>query len=145
MILSNDVVDSKKYESFKNALIGNIINNTGLIGSGEKDINKIFDEYWLVGSPPNRVSVKSLFEKENNTTKEFIDDMEKTKLTKFLKYAPYSLKKKRVFTYTTENANTPEQQKLIKGLGWTENQNTKNKTWNDESPKDVFISKAKLN
>ena len=33
MIVSNDVVDSKKYESFKNALIGNILSNTGLIGS----------------------------------------------------------------------------------------------------------------
>ena len=37
--------------------------------------------------------------------------------TKYYIYLPYSLKKKRVFTYTTENANTPEQQKLIKEFG----------------------------
>jgi hypothetical protein len=86
-----------------------------------------------------------VFEEENKITKDFIDDMEKNKLKDFLKYTPFNLKKKRVFTYTTENANTDAQQKLIKGLGWTENQNTNNKTWNDESPANVFISKAKLN
>lgn len=137
MIVSNDVVDSKKYESFKNALIGNILSNTGLIGNGESDISKIFDEYWL--------GVKPVFEEENNITKEFIDNMEKEKLKNFLIYTPFNLKKKRTFTYTTEDANTEAQQKLIKGLGWTENQNTNNKTWNDESPANVFISKAKLN
>ena len=66
------------------------------------------------------------------------------KLKDFLKYTPFNLKKKRTFTYDTEDANTPEQQKLIQGLGWVENQNTNNKTWNDENPVGVFISKAKL-
>ena len=138
MIVSNDVVDSKKYESFKNALIGNILSNTGLIGEGAGDISNLFDDYW------DKIA-KPLFVEENTITKDFIDDMEKTKLTNFLKYTPFNLKKKRTFTYTTENANTEAQQKLIKGLGWTENQNTNNKTWNDESPANVFISKAKLN
>jgi hypothetical protein len=145
MIVSNDVVDSKKYESFKNALIGNILSNTGLIGEGAADISNLFDAYWLGSITLNRVGVKSVFEEENKITKDFIDDMEKNKLKDFLKYTPFNLKKKRVFTYTTENANTDAQQKLIKGLGWTENQNTNNKTWNDESPANVFISKAKLN
>jgi hypothetical protein len=144
MIISNDVVDTKKYESFKNSLIGNILNNSGLIGNGNGDISNLFDEYWLLGSV-NRVGVKSVFEEENNITKAFITDMEKNKLTTFLKYTPYSLKKKRIFNYTTQEANTDAQQKLIKGLGWIENQNTNNKTWNDESPANVFISKAKLN
>ena len=63
----------------------------------------------------------------------------------FLKYTPFNLKKKRTFIYDTEGANTPPQQKLIQGLGWAENQNTNNKTWNDENPVNVFISKAKLN
>ena len=71
--------------------------------------------------------------------------MEKNKLTTFLKYSPFTLKKKRTFTYTTEGANTDSQQKLIKGLGWTTNENTNNKTWNTENPTDVFISKVKLN
>jgi len=139
MIVSNDVVDSKKYESFKNALIGNILSNSALIGKGDNDkISTEFDKYWLTIAKP-------AFEEENAITKFFIDEMEKNKLKDFLKYTPFNLKKKRTFTYTTEGANTPAQQTLIKGLGWTENQNTNNKTWNDESPSEVFISKAKLN
>jgi hypothetical protein len=139
MIISNDVVDSKKYESFKNALIGNILSNSTLIGKGDNgNLSVEFDKYWLTIAKP-------VFEEENAITKFFIDEMEKNKLKDFLKYTPFNLKKKRTFTYTTEGANTPAQQTLIKGLGWTENQNTNNKTWNDESPSDVFISKAKLN
>jgi len=73
--------------------------------------------------------------------------MEKEKLQNFLKFTPYP-SKKRLFEYTTENANSEGQIALIKGLGATENQNTNNKTWDDgmEVPLgDVFISKAKFN
>ena len=138
MIVSDDVTDSKKYESFKNAIIGNILGNTGIIGKGADNISEVFDAYW-------EKIAKVAFVEENNITKEFITYMEKEKLKDFLKYTPYTLKKKRTFTYDTENANTDAQQKLIKGLGWIENQNTNNKTWNDENPSNVFISKAKLN
>jgi hypothetical protein len=139
MIVSNDVVDSKKYESFKNALIGNILSNSTLIGKGDNgNLSVEFDKYWLTIAKP-------AFEDENKITSAFIDEMEKNKLKDFLKYTPFNLKKKRTFTYTTEGANTDSQQTLIKGLGWVENQNTNNKTWNDESPANVFISKAKLN
>jgi hypothetical protein len=138
MIVSDNVTDSKKYETFKNALIGNILGNTGLIGKGADNISEIFDAYW------DKIA-KPAFVEENNITKEFINYMEKEKLKDFLKYTPFPLKKKRAFTYDTENANTDAQQQLIKGLGWVENQNTNNKTWNDEKPANVFISKAKLN
>jgi hypothetical protein len=138
MIVSDDVTDTKKYETFKNALIGNTIKNEGLIGDGAKDIDKVFDAYW------DKIA-KPLFIEENTITKEFINDMEKNKLKNFLIYTPFTLKKKRTFEYDTEDANTPAQKELIKGLGWVENQNTKNKTWNDEKPAEVFISKAKLN
>jgi hypothetical protein len=138
MIVSNDVTDSKKYESFKNALIGNILNNTALTKGDSNGISDAFDAYWDKKAKP-------AFVEENNITKEFIDYMEKDRLKDYLKYTPFNLKKKRTFTYTTENANTPAQQQLIKGLGWIENQNTNNKTWNDENPANVFISKAKLN
>ena len=138
MIVSDDVTDSKKYETFKNALIGNILGNTGLIGKGADNISEVFDSYW------DKIA-KPAFVDENNITKEFINYMEKEKLKDFLKYTPFSLKKKRTFTYDTDGANTDAQQQLIKGLGWIENQNTNNKTWNDEKPANVFISKAKLN
>jgi hypothetical protein len=97
----------------------------------------VFDSYW------DRIA-KTLFAEENSITKEFINYMEKEKVKDFLKYTPFS-SKKRIFTYTTENANTNGQQKLIKGLGATQNQNTNNKTWNDNYLAFVYISKAKLN
>jgi hypothetical protein len=76
MILSDDVTDDKKYETFKNAMIGNIINNQGLIGNGESGtvLSEEFDKYW-------KGTAKPVFEKENNTTKEFIKEME-TKIRK---------------------------------------------------------------
>jgi hypothetical protein len=140
MILSDDVIDDKKYETFKNAMIGNIINNQGLIGNGESGtvLSEDFDKYW-------KGTAKPKFENENNTTKEFINYMKTQKLQNFLKFTPYTLKKKRLFDYTTENANTPGQIALIKGLGDTENQNTNKATWDDEISSEVFISKAKFN
>jgi hypothetical protein len=139
MLLSDDVVDSKKYETFKNAMIGNIINNVGLLGTAEKGpiLIEAFDEYW------DR-KAKGLFESENNITKEFINSIEKERLQDFLKFTPFPTKK-RLFTYTTENAGTNSQKNLIKGLGATENYNTNNKTWNDEISGDVYVSKVKFN
>jgi hypothetical protein len=140
MIISDDVVDTKKYETFRNAMIGNIISNQGLIGSPENSTNLTtrFNEYW------NTIA-KPAFVNENDITKEFIKHMQTQELQNFLKFTPYTLKKKRLFTYTTENANTDGQIALIKGLGATENQNTNNKTWDDEVSSEVFISKAKFN
>jgi hypothetical protein len=139
MLLSNDVVDSKKYETFKTAMIGNIINNEGLIAGGwdGTKLTEQFDAYW------DKIA-KPLFEEENNLTKEFITNQEKNKLEPFLKYTPFPTKK-REFTYTTENAGTKPQETLIKGLGSTENYNTNNKTWNDEISADVYVSKVKFN
>ena len=137
MLVSDDITDSKKYETFKTAMIGNIINNTGLIGKGADNLSEVFDAYW------DKIA-KPLFTEENEITKEFINSMEKGKLEPFLKYTPFPTKK-RMFTYTTENAGTKPQQTLIKGLGSTENYNTKNKTWNDELSADVYVSKVKFN
>jgi hypothetical protein len=144
MIVSDDVLDDKKYLTFKNAMIGNIINNQAIIGQGMNDIEKIFDDYWLVNAKP-------LFLEENNITKSFIDNVEKTKLKNFLVYTPFDNKKTREFTYTTENsaddAKKSSQQNMIKGLAATSNQNTNNNTWNDRdgNSTDAYISKAKLN
>ena len=138
MIISDDVVDDKKYETFKNAMIGNLLNNEAFIPRNRNtDFEKQFDAYWKEIAKPSFVD-------ENNIAKGFIDDMEKNKLKDFLKYTPFP-SKKRVFTYTTEGANTDGQKELVKGLGATKNKNTNNKTWNDETSPNVYISKAKLN
>jgi hypothetical protein len=117
-------------------MIGNIINNTGIIANGADNLGEVFDAYW------DKIA-KPLFSEENDITKEFISYMEKEKLQPFLKYTPFP-SKKRLFTYTTEGANYEGQVKIIKALGATENQNTNNKTWNDVNDS-LFISKAKFN
>jgi hypothetical protein len=143
MIMSEDVLDEKKYETFKKALIGNIIGNASIIGKGADNIEAVFDAYW-------QQTAKPVFLSENNITKAFIENMEKTKLKNFLVYTPFD-KKERVFTYTIENAAVAQvktsQQNMIKGLGATTNQNTNNNTWNDTNGNSTgaYISKAKLN
>ena len=144
MIVSDDVLDDKKYQTFKTAIIGNIINNKSIIGNGFDDIEKVFDDYWITIAKP-------IFLEENNITKSFIENVEKTKLKNFLVYTPFDTKKTREFNYTTENgavaAIKKSQENMIKGLGATTNQNTNNNTWNDTDGNSTgaYISKAKLN
>jgi hypothetical protein len=137
MLMSNDVIDSKKQETFRNALIGNIISNADLIGNNGKKLVDAFDEYWITQTKPN-------FEKENKITRGIIDKKEKEELVPFLKFTPYTKGKKRVFTYTTENANSENQITLIKGLGQFGNLNTITKTWNDAVSPLTYVSKTKL-
>ena len=93
---------------------------------------------------------KPQFVTENNITKEFIENLEKDKLKKYLVYTPYD-KKERVLKYTTESAasalNVESQKNMIKGLGASTNQNTNKTTWNDLNGNvgGAYISKAKLN
>jgi hypothetical protein len=82
MIISDDVIDDKKYEKFKSEMIGNIINNEGLTSGGNIDVESKFDNYWLTQTKP-------LFVKENNITKEFIEEVEKNKLKDYLNYTPF--------------------------------------------------------
>jgi hypothetical protein len=141
MIMSEDVLDDKKYQTFKTALIGNILGNKAIIGSGDDNISAVFDAYWLNTAKP-------VFLEENNITKSFIENMEKEKLKNFLIYTPFSVKG-REFTYTIENTATESvittQKNMIKGLGATTNQNTNKNTWNDLNGNLSYISKAKLN
>jgi hypothetical protein len=139
MTISDDIVDSKKYETFKNAMIGNILSNPSILGDATNGplLTEQFDAYWL------RIA-KPAFDNENEITKEFINYMEKEKLQNFLKYTPFT-SKQRLFTYTNQNANDDGRVELIKGLGAVENQNTNDKTWNDQTLANVYISKAKFN
>lgn len=143
MIVSNEVTDSNKYETFKQALIGNIINNTTITKGSRFDISFIFDSFWLKTAKPS-------FEEENKITKEFIDNLEKTKLKSFITYNPFP-KKKRIFTYTSQQVSNPDikrgQENMIKSLNAQTNANNGPTTWNDNNNNvaGVYISKAKLN
>ena len=145
MIVSEDVVDDKKYETFKQQMIGNILSNKNLVGITIFDLEKIFDSYWISIAKP-------VFVEENNITKSFIENLEKNDLKNYLIYTPFDSNKQRNFTFTTEDTDGPSQisskESLIKGLANTTNQNTNTMTWNDVNGDDLpgtYISKAKLN
>ena len=69
MILSDDILDDKKYQTFKTAIIGNIIGNKSIIGKGADNIDAVFDAYWLTVAKP-------VFLGENNITKSFIENID---------------------------------------------------------------------
>jgi hypothetical protein len=144
MIVSDDVLDEKKYETFKQELIGNVLGNKALLGDGSVDIEAIFDTYWIRTARP-------IFLEENNITKSFIENLEKNYLKNYLIYTPFDLNKQRNFTFTSIDPSGPLEKKtkenLIKGLANTTNQNTNVLTWNDLNGNlpNAYISKAKLN
>ena len=148
MILSSDVVDTNKYNTFKQAIIGNIPNNNALVDNGNLNISDAFDRYWLQTAKP-------AFEEENTITKSFLDNMEKDKLKEFLIFTPFS-KKKRIFTFTSQpvpdEARKTTQENMIKGLANTNNIGPDKFSWNEppansngEDSTKGYISKAKLN
>jgi hypothetical protein len=141
MIVSNDVLDDKKYQTFKQAIIGNIIGNQAIIGDGRDNVEEVFDAYWLTKAKP-------LFTEENNLTKSFIDDLEKNDLKNFIKYTPFP-SKKRILTFTSESVadDAPEeanQKSMVKSLAAQTNASSDPLTWNTNSG-GAYISKAKLN
>jgi hypothetical protein len=135
MLLSNDL-KSENYQTFKNALIGNIINNDRLLGNGNLDISQQFDAYWLSQAKP-------LFDQENALTQAFLNEIETNKLKNFIKYTPFP-SKTRLFDYELNTNPTDNEKNLIKALGATTNQSTNKTTWNDPQGS-IFISKIKLN
>jgi outer membrane protein OmpA-like peptidoglycan-associated protein len=141
MILSNDVVDNKKYETFKNTIIGNIISDRNNIDNSSVSvgISTLFDNYWVKIARP-------LFISENNITISFLDNMERDKLKPYMKFTPFP-SKKRILSYTLgDSDNINYQAQVIQSLGATKNINTSINTWNDPlSPSLTYISKVKLN
>ena len=144
MTISDDVIDTQKYEVFKQELIGNVLGNQALLGDGSVDIEVIFDTYWIATARP-------IFLEENNITKSFIENLEKNDLKDYLIYTPFDTTKQRNLTFTTENSadsgQKTSQENMIKGLANTTNQNTNVLTWNDTNGNatGAYISKAKLN
>jgi hypothetical protein len=144
MIISDEVIDTQKYESFKQQLIGNVIGNQAVLKGSPVDIDALFDAYWIDTARP-------VFLEENNITKFFIEDLEKNELKDYLIYTPpFDDKNQRNFTFTSINpANETEkksQENMIKGLANTTNQNTNVLTWNDSLGEvEAYISKAKFN
>lgn len=137
-ILSQDL-KSANYQSFKNAIVGELITNPSLGGSnGNSDYSKVFDSYWLD-------IAKKAYDEEDAITNKFLETLEKDKLKNFLNFTPYPLGKDRNFDYSRKDNPTTEQKKLLKALGAKNNQNSNKTTWNNSDGSGVYISKVKLN
>lgn len=140
MILSQEITDDKKYQSFKQSLIGDVINNSTLIGGGDKNIEEVFDEFWLKLCKP-------LFTEENNLAQSFIDSLEKGDLKNYVDYTPFP-SKEREFTYNFATTPANGQVDIIKSLNTNSkagNQFSDNNSWNNVSTDSALISKIKLN
>jgi hypothetical protein len=145
MTISDDILDEKKYETFKQQIITqSLLKYQELRGDSSVDIEAIFDTYWIKIARP-------VFLEENNITKSFIESLEKNDLKDYLIYTPFDVNKQRNFTFTNVNtandADKKSQENMIKGLANTTNQNTNVLTWNDTNGNTAlaYISKAKLN
>jgi len=121
-ILSKDVIDQKLFEAFENAIIGNIINNKDLVGDGKDDFQAKFRKYWQTDS-------RVVYNKEDEITKAWTTEFEKSLLGNYLVYTPFSLDKKRVFTYEVTLTPDTTQKSYIKDLGLKNNTNTDTSKW----------------
>ncbi len=144
LFVSNEVIDSAKFQTFKTSLIGNILTDTS-ISQDEKDrLDKSFDNYWNVA--------KSHFVSENKITLDFIDIIEKNNLKDYIKFTPYE-SVKCVLNYTSQIESTDpsvikSKKEFIDYLDATQNAKTDNK-WSDEAingtSAGAFFPKVKLN
>ena len=136
-ILAQEIIDENKYNSFKNALIGNLQNNEGVLGNVTFDqVEQTFDTYWKGTARPAYVA-------ENQATATFLNDFESNALRNYLIFTPYNLNKERVLTYERLLQPSAEQIQLIKNLGNKNNIDTNTKNWNTGLG-NVYIGKAQL-
>jgi hypothetical protein len=136
MILSPEILDDKRYQTFKDAMINNIIKNNDILGSGSQDVAAQFDSYWINTAKPQ-------FARENAVTTVFLENLEKGKLKNFINYTPFP-SKKRLFTFEKSTAPTASQTEVITGLGRVL-ANSDKQTWNNQDKPSAYVSKLKLN
>ena len=141
-ILSQEITDSKKYESFKNSIIGNILSNTSLLDGNNQNLEKEFDNYWLLKAKP-------AFEKQNEAATIFLNHMETSVLQNYINFVAVDRSKVREMGYSNVPGNTTEdnvmnnRKTLINSLILPAT-NTNNKTFNDQQGP-IVITKTKFN
>jgi hypothetical protein len=136
MILSPEILDDKRYQTFKNEIIGSIIKSKDILDSGSTDVSEQFDAYWLGTAKPK-------FTKENSITTAFFDNLEKGQLKNYINYTPFG-SKDRLFTFEKSITPTVSQTTVITGLGRVL-ANTNKDTWNNVDKPLAYVSKLKLN
>jgi hypothetical protein len=146
MIFNQEIVDDKKYQTFKDSLIGNVLSNPTLMENSNPNLSQIFDDYWIKNCKPG-------FEQENKLATDFLDSLERGQLRNFLNYTAINKTTERKLTYsnlpnTSEDTYKEARQNYIVSLANTTNNNTNTETFNDASSGpsgSIYISKSKLN
>jgi hypothetical protein len=140
-LLCSQDLKTDNYESFKNAIIGNLKNAPEITvgGADYRQIEAEFDAYW-------KVMAKSFFDKETAIATKFLETMETsdTQLKTFINYNPFP-SKERVLTYKLFKPPLSSQTTMIKSLGASTNLASNKQTWNDEVSTNAWVSKIKLN
>ena len=145
-ILNQEIVDDVKYTTFKQQIIGNLINNQTIFGNGDSDLATQFDAYW-------KTVAKPVFVEENSITQTFLNEIEKNTLKNYLNFTPFNgakIKKYEMIFSNEVNSQLEaqyedERQVLIKALGKSTNEFQTNSTWSNQDNKGLMICKVKLN
>jgi hypothetical protein len=139
-LLSQEVTDETKYNTFKQALIGNIISNPTLFPNSSLELDKEFDGYW-------KNEVRPIFTEENNLTTFFLDTFEKQQI-KYTKYTPFDGAglKKYEFTFETDTSAISTTRKFyVEVLGYSENKFKTTTSWSDDNQNPTaVVCKVKL-
>ena len=118
-ILSQDITNDTKYQTFKNTLLNTLKNNKDIFGnrSDYDRLEKETNAYWV-----NKI--KPIFSEENKLAEAFLNQIEKNEFKNYITYTPFE-KKTREFKYSTviDEEPTPDQNRVnyIKYLGLTQN------------------------
>jgi len=136
-ILSQQIIDENRYNTFKNAIIGNLRDNASVLANVTfQQVEATFDNYWKGVARP-------AYQLENGATDAFLTDFQVNELRKFLNFTEVNLNKERLFTYETILQPTAEQIQLIKNLGNKNNIDTNITSWTTTFG-NVIIGKAQL-
>ena len=137
-ILSQQILDENRYNTFKESIIGNLRDNQGVLGNVTfVQVEQSFDNYWKGVARPAYLS-------ENAATNTFLTDFQTNALRDYLNFNPFNLNKERVFTYETILQPTAEQVQLIKNLGNKNNIDSNTTSWTTSVGANVIIGKAQL-
>lgn len=146
IVLSQEITDDKKYQEFKNDMIGNVLTNPSLMENSNPNLEKVFDEYWIGVCKP-------IFTEENKFASEFMDSIGRQELKDYLNYTTINKTTELKLKYsnvsgTTEDNLIESRNDYIVSLANSSNSNNNNQTFNDEvvGPSvNIYISKSKLN
>jgi hypothetical protein len=137
-ILSQQILDENRYNTFKESIIGNFRDNQGVLGNVTfVQVEQSFDNYWKGVARPAYLS-------ENGATNTFLTDFQTNALREYLNFKPFNLNKERVFTYETILQPTAEQIQLVKNLGNKNNIDSNTTSWTTSVGANVIIGKSQL-